>query len=315
MTLYRHTPVLLRETLDLLRVMPDGVYVDGTLGGAGHAAEIAARLTGGLLIGVDQDQDAIAQSAFTLAPYGGKVKLVKENFAHMRRVFADLGIDKADGVLLDLGVSSYQVDADARGFTYQRDAPLDMRMNEEADLTAYEVVNQYREESLTQIFFSYGEEKYARRIARAIVQSRTRKPIASTLELVSIVKNAMPRQALMGGPHPAKRIFQAIRIEVNQELSILDTALDDIIHLLNPGGRICVIGYHSLEDRIVKRNFKRAESPCVCPPDFPVCVCGKTPQVHILTKKPVRPGAEEIAANHRARSAKLRAAEKMSTKE
>ncbi len=308
---FSHKSVLLAECIEGLQIRPDGIYLDGTLGGAGHACQIAARLTTGRLIGVDRDPVALRASGERLAPYGDCVTLVHSNFKELDAILGSLGLDKIDGMLFDLGVSSPQLDDGARGFSYMADAPLDMRMDGGDSLTAYEVVNCWSQEELTRILYEYGEERYAPRIAAAIVARRAEKPVETTLELVEIVKSAMPAQALREKQHPAKRSFQAIRIAVNDELTAVREMMETAIDHLNPGGRLCVITFHSLEDRIVKTAMQQAAKGCTCPPDFPVCVCGKTPQVKLVTRKPIVSGQVELAENPRARSAKLRIAEKL----
>ena len=309
---FEHTSVLLEEVLDNLAIRPDGIYVDGTLGGGGHSYHILERLTaGGRLIGIDQDTDAIAAASERLSEFGGAVTIVHDNYEHIGEVLRDLGIGKVDGILLDLGVSSYQLDDAERGFTYRtEDAPLDMRMDQRREFTAREVVNTYSEEELTRIIREFGEEKFAGRIARRITQEREKMPIETTGQLTQIVKDAIPARARATGRHPARRTFQAIRIEVNGELRVLRESLDDMIDLLNPGGRICIITFHSLEDRIVKDTFRRAENPCICPPEFPVCVCGRKPKGRVITRKPIIPSEEEMEQNPRSKSAKLRVFEK-----
>jgi len=308
---FKHTPVLYEECISYLNIKPDGIYVDCTLGGAGHARYIASRLTTGKLIGIDQDQAAIDAASDILSGFESQIKVVRGNFSDIKNILTSVNIYKADGFLMDLGVSSYQLDNADRGFSYMKNADLDMRMDDRNKLTAYQIVNYYNESQLTKIFFEYGEERYAKRVSKAIIKARSVNPINTTFELSDIIKSALPKQAKEGGHHPAKRIFQAIRIEVNTELEILNNALTDMISLLNPGGRICVIAYHSLEDRIVKQCFKHWEKPCECPPKLP-CACGLKQLVHIVTKKPLTPDAHEIMDNHRARSAKLRVAERVS---
>ena len=308
---YGHVPVLLHECLDALAIKPDGIYVDGTLGRAGHSLEIVKRLTTGRLIGIDRDETAIAAAQERLANYGDRVTLVHSNFDRIGDILADLHIDGADGMLFDLGVSSPQLDDAERGFSYMHDAPLDMRMDRTAYLTAREVVNSWSYEELRRILFEYGEERYAPAIAKRIVQHREQQPIETTLELVDIIKSAMPPQALREKQHPAKRSFQAIRIAVNDELGAVETVMKKAVPLLNPGGRLAVITFHSLEDRIVKNAMAEAAKGCTCPPSFPVCVCGKKPQVRIVTRKPIVSGEEELERNPRARSAKLRICEKL----
>ena len=308
---YSHTSVLLSEAVEALDIKPHGIYVDCTLGGGGHAEEIARRLEGGLLIGIDQDEAAIRTSESRLAEYRDRLRLVKDNFSHIDEVLDALGICRIDGALLDLGVSSYQLDTPERGFSYNTCAPLDMRMNTDAPLSAHDVVNTYSEDELRRILFDYGEEPGAGRIAAAIVKARETHPIETTGELVEIIKSVTPKKLLAVGHHPAKKTFQAIRIEVNGELSVLEPTLSKITERLNPGGRLAVITFHSLEDRQVKRTFAELSAGCICPPSYPVCICGKKPKIKILTKKPILPSEEELAANHRSHSAKLRVAEKL----
>ena len=308
---YGHVPVLLHECLDALAIRPEGIYVDGTLGRAGHSLEIVKRLTTGRLIGIDRDETAIAAAQERLADYADRVTLVHSNFDRIGDILAELHIDGADGMLFDLGVSSPQLDDAERGFSYMHDAPLDMRMDRSAYLTAREVVNGWSYEELRRILFEYGEERYAPAIARRIVQTREQRPIETTLELVEVIKSAMPPAALREKQHPAKRSFQAIRIAVNDELASVDRMLRGAVPCLNQGGRLAVITFHSLEDRIVKTGLAEFAKGCTCPPDFPVCVCGKTPDVKLVNKKPILPTQEEIEGNPRARSAKLRVAEKL----
>lgn len=307
---FHHISVLLNECIESLNIKPDGIYVDGTLGGAGHSYEICKRLTTGRLIGIDQDMNAINAATERLKEFKDKVTLVHSNFSNVKQVFEDLGIEKADGFLLDIGVSSHQLDEAERGFSYMQDAPLDMRMDTSRSLSAYEVVNEYSEKDLNDIIFEYGEERWAKRIAEFIVAERKIKPIETTFELVDIIKKAVPKGARKDGPHPAKRTFQAIRIEVNGELDVLKTAINDMTDLLNPKGRLAIITFHSLEDRIVKNEFRKQENPCTCPREFPVCVCGKKSKGRVVTRKPILPSDEELSANHRARSAKLRVFER-----
>ena len=308
---FSHRSVLLDECIEALDIKEDGIYIDGTAGGGGHSFEIAKRLTTGLLIAVDQDADAIEAAGKRLAPYGDRVKIVRDNFCNLDSVCASLGIDKIDGLLLDLGVSSYQLDTAERGFSYMADAPLDMRMDKRAALDAYRVVNEYSEAELKRIIWEYGEERFSGRIAARIVKERANKPITTTGELVQLIKSAMPAGVREGGSHPAKRTFQAIRIEVNKELNVIAPAIDSAVNLLDEGGRIAIITFHSLEDRIVKETFAEAASGCTCPRDFPVCVCGKKPRLRLVNRKPILPSAEELAENHRSHSAKLRVAEKV----
>lgn len=309
---FSHVSVLLRECIEALRIKPNGIYVDCTTGGGGHSLEIAKRLTdGGRLIAIDRDEDALRAAGKRLADFADRVTFVHSNYAMLQSVLADLGILGVDGVLADLGVSSYQLDTAERGFSYMQDAPLDMRMDREQPLRAYDVVNTYSEEELRRILYDFGEEKFARNIAANIVKKRSERPIETTLELAELVKASMPKTAREGGHHPAKRTFQAIRIEVNSELSSIPPALDAAVHALNPGGRIAVITFHSLEDRLVKQKFAALSSGCTCPREFPVCVCGKKPVVRVITKKPVTAGEDELEVNPRSRSAKLRVAEKI----
>ena len=310
MTEFHHISVLLDECMDGLNIKPDGIYVDGTLGGAGHSSEIAKRLTTGRLIGIDRDPVALKAAGERLKPYGDKVTLVHSNFCEIAQVLKDLHIDGVDGILLDLGVSSPQLDDGSRGFSYMADAPLDMRMNSEDMLCAYDVVNTWSYEELRRILFDYGEERYAPKIASAICKRREAKPIETTLELVDVIRGAMPPQALREKQHPAKRSFQAIRIAVNDELGSVEKVMKDAVPCLKPGGRLAVITFHSLEDRIVKTAMAGAAKGCTCPPSFPVCVCGKKPQVHVITRKPITSTNAELERNPRARSAKLRVCEK-----
>ena len=308
---FHHVSVLLQECIDGLDIKPDGIYVDGTLGGAGHSSQIAARLTTGRLIGIDRDPVALAAAGKRLEPYADRVTLVHSNFCEMDQVLRDLGIDGVDGILMDLGVSSPQLDDGDRGFSYMVDAPLDMRMNNEDALSAEVVVNTWPQEELKRILYTYGEERYAPQIAAAICRRREARPIATTLELVDIIRSAMPPAALREKQHPAKRSFQAIRIAVNDELGSVEKAMEVAIPLLNPGGRLAIITFHSLEDRIVKTAMNDAAKGCTCPPQFPVCVCGKKPKVKIITRKPIVSSNEELEANPRARSAKLRVCQKL----
>ena len=311
MSSFHHVSVLLDASIDALNIRPDGIYVDGTLGGGGHSREIASRLTTGHLIGIDRDETALAAAGERLAPFMDRVTLVHSNFCEMDSVIRSLGYPGVDGVLLDLGVSSPQLDESSRGFSYMADAPLDMRMDRGDTLTAYQVVNEWSYEELKRILFDYGEERYAPLIAGAICRRREQKPIATTLELVAIIRGSVPPAALREKQHPAKRSFQAIRIAVNDELGAVSKAMEAAIPMLNPGGRLAVITFHSLEDRIVKSSMAEAARGCTCPPSFPVCVCGKKPKVKLLSRKPILPGAEELEENPRARSAKLRVCEKL----
>ncbi len=310
--IFSHKSIMLQACIDGLHIQPEGVYIDGTLGGGGHAREVCLKLSHqGTFVGIDRDIAAIEAASNVLSPFQDKTILVRGNFFHMASILHSLGITGADGILLDLGVSSYQLDEPSRGFSYMHDAPLDMRMDSSKPFNAYDVVNNYKEDTLCKLISDYGEERWAKRIAQFIVAQRQIKPIATTLELVSVIKAAVPKGARTDGPHPAKRTFQAIRIEVNNELKGLQEALESMVNLLNPGGRLCVITFHSLEDRIVKNTFNDCINPCKCPPDFPVCVCNKKPSLKAVTKKPIIPSDEEILTNPRARSAKLRIAEKL----
>lgn len=311
MSEFHHISVLLDECIDALNIRPDGIYVDGTLGGAGHSSQIAKRLTTGRLIGIDRDPVALKAAGERLAPYKDRVTLVHSNFCEVASVLQQLEISGVDGILLDLGVSSPQLDDGARGFSYMADAPLDMRMNNEDALSAYEVVNQWSQEELKRILYDYGEERYAPQIAGAICRRRVEKPIETTLELVDVIRSAMPAAALREKQHPAKRSFQAIRIAVNDELGSVEKVMRDAIKCLNSGGRLAIITFHSLEDRIVKNGMADAAKGCTCPPNFPVCVCGKKPQAKQITRKPIVSGQEELDRNPRARSAKLRVCEKL----
>lgn len=305
---FEHKSVLLQECMDGLRIKPDGIYVDGTLGGAGHSYEICKRLTeGGRLIGIDQDADAINAATLRLAEFADRVTVVRSNYCQIRQVLNDLHISGVDGILLDLGVSSYQLDTAERGFTYREaDAPLDMRMDIRQELTAKDIVNEYSEMDLYRIIRDYGEDRFAKNIAKHIVNARKEHTIDTAGELTEIIKRAIPAKIRATGGHPAKRTFQAIRIECNRELEVLNSSLDDMVDLLNPAGRLCIITFHSLEDRIVKTRFRQNENPCVCPPDFPVCVCGRKSKGSVMTKKPILPSEEELSFNPRSQSAKLR---------
>ena len=309
---FKHYSVMLNETIEQLNIRPDGIYVDGTLGGAGHSSEIAKRLTTGRLIGIDQDADAIAAASERLKDYKDKVTIVRSNYAQMKEVLHNLGIEKVDGILLDLGVSSFQLDTPERGFTYRsEDAPLDMRMDDRQKLTARDIVNEYSEMELFRIIRDYGEDRFAKNIAKHIVSAREQKPIETTGELNAIIKGAIPMKVQVTGGHPSKRTYQAIRIELNHELDVLRNNLDDMIELLNDGGRCCIITFHSLEDRIVKSAFKKNENPCTCPSNFPVCVCGNKSRGHVVTRKPILPSEKELEENSRSKSAKLRVFERV----
>ena len=308
---FQHRSVLLDECIDALSIRPDGIYLDGTLGGAGHSLEICRRLTTGRLIGIDRDEVALRAAAERLKPFADRVTTVHSNFCEINTILDGLGLDGVDGMLFDLGVSSPQLDDASRGFSYMADAPLDMRMDRGEALTASTVVNEWPQEELRRILYEYGEERYAPQIAAAIVRRRQQRPIETTLELVDVIRSAMPPQALREKQHPAKRSFQAIRIAVNDELASVSRLMHDAIDRLNPGGRLAVITFHSLEDRIVKNAMQAAAKGCTCPPEFPVCICGKKPKVRVLTRKPIVSGAQELAENPRARSAKLRVAEKL----
>ncbi|MCI5855907.1 MAG: 16S rRNA (cytosine(1402)-N(4))-methyltransferase RsmH [Agathobacter sp.] len=310
---FNHTSVLRDETIEELHIRPDGIYVDGTLGGGGHSYEICKRLSEkGRLIGIDQDADAIQAASERLAEFTDRVTIVRSNYSDMAGVLNRLGIDHVDGIILDLGVSSFQLDTPERGFTYRsEDAPLDMRMDDRQKLTAKDIVNQYSEMELFRIIRDYGEDRFAKNIAKHIVAERAKKPIETTGDLNAIIKAAIPMKVQVTGGHPSKRTFQALRIELNHELDVLQDNLDTMIDLLNPGGRICIITFHSLEDRIVKSNFKKNENPCTCPSNFPVCVCGNKSKGHVVTRKPILPSEEELEVNKRSKSAKLRVFERI----
>lgn len=309
---FKHKSVLLEETIRNLKVKPDGIYVDGTLGGGGHAYEVCRQLSAkGSLIGIDQDEAAIEAAGERLQEFGDRVTIIRSNYCNMKKELQKIGITSVDGITLDLGVSSFQLDNAERGFTYREDVPLDMRMDRRGSRTARDIVNTYTENELYRVLRDYGEEKFAKKIARNICTARTDKPIETTGELIELIKQSIPMKMRAVGGHPAKKTFQAIRIELNQELEVLRNSLDDMIELLNDGGRICIITFHSLEDRIVKTIFKRNENPCTCPPDFPVCVCGKMSMGKVITRKPILPNEEEIAENKRSKSAKLRVFERI----
>lgn len=309
---FKHKSVLLYETVDELNIKPDGIYVDGTLGGGGHSYEIAKRLSGGgRLIGIDQDEDAIKAAGKRLEPYMDRVTIVRNNYCNMDKVLDELRIDKVDGIMLDLGVSSYQLDAADRGFTYNVDTALDMRMDQRQEITAKDIVNEYSEFDLYRIIRDYGEDRFAKNIAKHIVAARQEKPIETTFELNDIIKAAIPMKVRATGGHPSKRTYQAIRIELNKELEVLENSIDMMIDRLKPEGRLCIITFHSLEDRIVKTRFRNNENPCTCPPSFPACVCGKVPKGRVITRKPVVPTDEEINENSRSKSSKLRVFERV----
>lgn len=308
---FKHTSVLLEETIDNLHIKPNGIYVDGTLGGGGHSYQIASRLTGaGRLIGIDQDGDAIEAAGKRLEPFADRITLIRNNYCNAREALKQIGIDKVDGIVLDLGVSSFQLDNVERGFSYKYDTALDMRMDTRQSLSAKEIVNEYSEMELFRVIKDYGEEQFAKNIAKHIVNARKDKPIETTGELNEIIKAAIPAKMRATGGHPSKKTFQAIRIECNRELEVLRDSLDDLIDMLNPEGRICIITFHSLEDRIVKSAFRKNENPCTCPPDFPVCICGQVSKGKVVSRKPILPSEEETAANKRSKSAKLRVFER-----
>ena len=309
---FQHSPVMPEEVIRELNIRPDGIYVDGTLGGGGHSGLIAGCLSEkGRLIGIDQDEDAIRAATERLACYGDKVTIVRSNYSGMASVLKELSVPAVDGILLDLGVSSYQLDQAERGFTYREDAPLDMRMDRRQKLTAADVVNTYSEEDLSRLIHQYGEDRFARNIAKHIVKARQSAPLETTGELVEIIKAAIPARVRAKGGHPAKRTFQAIRIEVNHELDVLEDTLEEMVGLLNDGGRLAVITFHSLEDRIVKKIFRKCEDPCICPPEFPVCTCGRVSMGRVVTRKPILPGDEDLESNSRSKSAKLRVFERI----
>lgn len=309
---FKHVSVLLNECIEGLAIKPNGVYVDGTLGGAGHAKHVCEKLSKeGHFIGIDQDHNALRVSKERLSDVAPEVSIVYSNFSSVKEVLDDLGVEGMDGMLIDLGVSSHQLDEPSRGFSYMHDAPLDMRMDQESDFSAYDVVNDYSEQGICDLIRAYGEDKWAKRIATFIVKAREIKPIETTYELVEIIKNAIPYSARKDGPHPAKRTFQAIRIEVNKEIDIIKPTILDAVDKLKPGGRLCIITFHSLEDRIVKHTYKELEDPCTCARQMPICACGKVPTVKVITRKPILPSEEELEFNPRARSAKLRIVEKL----
>lgn len=308
---FKHKSVLLYETVDQLNIKPDGIYVDGTLGGGGHSYEIASRLSDkGRLIGIDQDEDAIKAASERLKPFMDRVTIVRNNYCNMDIVLDELSIDKVDGIMLDLGVSSYQLDTAERGFTYNVDAKLDMRMDQRQEVTARDIVNDYSEYDLYRIIRDYGEDRFAKNIAKHIVAARQKKPIETTFELNEIIKAAIPMKVRATGGHPSKRTYQAIRIELNRELEVLENSIDMMIDRLNKDGRLCIITFHSLEDRIVKVRYKNNENPCTCPPSFPTCVCGKKSKGKVITRKPIIPSEEELEENSRSKSSKLRVFER-----
>jgi len=306
---FKHYSVMLAETIEELNIKPDGIYVDGTLGGGGHAFEVCKRLTTGRFYGIDQDDAAIAAAGERLKPYGDRVTILRNNYCNAKAALAEQGVTGVDGIVLDLGVSSHQLDTEDRGFSYRYDAPLDMRMDRRQSLTAKDIVNDYSEMELFRIIRDYGEDNFAKNIAKHIVRARADKPIETTFELNEIIKAAIPAKMRQNG-HPSKQTFQAIRIECNRELEVLRNSLDDFIDLLKPGGRFCIITFHSLEDRLVKTAFKKNENPCTCPPEFPVCVCGKNSKGRVVTRKPILPTEQELEENSRSKSAKLRVFEK-----
>lgn len=308
---FKHISVLLNESIEGLAIKPDGIYADGTLGGGGHSFEIASGLTsGGRLIGIDRDKEAIAAAKKRLSDFEC-VTYVHSNYNEIKNILEDLNIDKIDGAIIDLGVSSYQLDCTERGFSYMEDAPLDMRMDKDSSFSAYNVINEYPKEELTRIFYEYGEEKFSKKVAELICEARKTAPVKTTLELVEIIKKAIPERFRQKGSHPAKRVFQAVRIEVNSELEPLKKAIEDFFDVLNPGGRLCIITFHSLEDRIVKQTFASFAKGCTCPKDFPICVCNNKPRGKVITGKPILPSDEEIEFNKRSKSAKLRICEKL----
>ena len=308
---FHHVSVLLNEVIEGLNIKENGIYVDGTLGGAGHSSEIVKRLKDGKLIGIDQDINALEKASKVLEDYKDNVILKHSNYVNIDQVLKELDIDQVDGILLDIGVSSYQLDEEARGFSYNKDAPLDMRMDSTSPFTAWDIVNKYTQKELEEIIWNYGEDRWAKRIAEFIIAEREIKPIDTTLELVTAIKKAIPKKVRMEGHHPAKKTFQAIRIEVNRELEVLQNSITKMVHLLKPGGRLVIISFHSLEDRIVKEIFKELYNDCICPPQIPQCRCDKKREIQIITRKPIKPTQEEVEINPRSRSAKLRIAEKL----
>ncbi len=308
---FHHVSVLLNEVIEGLNIKEDGIYVDGTLGGAGHSLEIVKRLKDGKLVGIDQDTNALNKASQVLEGYKDKTHLVHSNYENIDKVLEELGIEAVDGILLDLGVSSHQLDEESRGFSHNKDAPLDMRMDRSLEFSAWDLVNKYSKEELEKIIWDYGEDRWAKRIAEFIVEERKEKPIDTTLELVSVIKKAIPKAVRMEGHHPAKKTFQAIRIEVNRELDVLKKSIKTMVDVLKPGGRLAIITFHSLEDRIVKEAFKELFKDCICPPEYPQCICDKKREIKIITRKPIGPSSQELELNPRSRSAKLRIAEKL----
>lgn len=308
---FKHIPIMINEVIKGLNIKEDGIYIDGTLGGAGHSYEIAKRLKTGKLIGIDQDRDALEKAREVLAEFGDKIVFIHDNYENVDQVLEELSIEKVDGILLDIGVSSYQLDRGDRGFSHNQDAKLDMRMDKSQDFTAWDLVNKYDEKDIGDIIWKYGEDRWAKRIAQFIVNERQIKPIDTTLELVEVIKKAIPKKVRMEGHHPAKKTFQAIRIEVNRELEVLENSIDKMIKVLSPGGRLAIISFHSLEDRIVKEKFRYLYKDCICPPQLPQCICEKEREIKIITRKPISAGPEEVEYNPRSRSAKLRIAEKI----
>jgi len=308
---FNHIPIMLEEVIKGLAIKEDGIYIDGTLGGGGHSLEIVKRLKEGGLIGIDQDQDALNKAKEVLGEYKDRIIFIHDNYENIESILSGLGVEKVDGILLDIGVSSYQLDKGERGFSHNKDARLDMRMDKRQDFTAWDIVNSYKQKDLEEIIWKYGEESWARRISEFIVDQREKSPINTTLDLVETIKKAIPKRVRMEGHHPAKKTFQALRIEVNRELEVLENSIEKLVEVLKPGGRIAIISFHSLEDRIVKDTFRFLYRDCICPPEIPLCVCNKKREINIITRKPIKAGKEEINLNPRSRSAKLRVAEKL----
>lgn len=308
---FNHIPIMLEEVIKGLAIKEDGIYIDGTLGGGGHSLEIVKRLKEGRLIGIDQDQDALNKAKEVLGEYKDRIIFIHDNYENIESILSGLGVEKVDGILLDIGVSSYQLDKGERGFSHNKDARLDMRMDKRQDFTAWDIVNSYKQKDLEEIIWKYGEESWARRISEFIVDQREKSPINTTLDLVETIKKAIPKRVRMEGHHPAKKTFQALRIEVNRELEVLENSIEKLVEVLKPGGRIAIISFHSLEDRIVKDTFRFLYRDCICPPEIPLCVCNKKREINIITRKPIKAGKEEINLNPRSRSAKLRVAEKL----